>query len=212
MNKITINSYILYGCYAWCGNNYNSQKSGEYLCPKVSDDQRFHGSAKYQLMLKVYVRMLPEIYKFTDVIYVYDNQNKLLQYSKIIMENQYTFLFPIKSELMGSTCKMKFKKAIGVDQSPLKSTIFETIYEENFVVPYIAIVNEEICAFCLDIVKDNKLLTECHHTFHMHCIWNYFEFNNLLETIDEQCILFGCKHDKKIKKFKCPTCRKEIDC
>ena len=44
---------------------------------------------------------------------------------------------------------------------------------------------DNTCLLCLELVDnpENKYITHCGHTFHLNCMFEYFERNNLLYTL-----------------------------
>ena len=77
--NIDIDVKILYGCYSWCGNNYDDQKSGYYLT-LYDKDKKGYGSPQYNLMLYIEVKMPLNLHKEFNIIEIYDKNNFCAQY------------------------------------------------------------------------------------------------------------------------------------
>lgn len=76
----------------------------------------------------------------------------------------------------------------------IKLTNDEIICEKEFVLELYNTNSEDICPICTEAMDSDVFMTFCKHVFHTKCLFEYLEFNNLIEN-------------NKIKSFSCPMCR-----
>lgn len=215
-NNIKISFKSFYGCYAWCGNNYNDQTSGYYLSPTVINSENPMKKAEYKTIIKFLIEIGEDV-NITDVDIIEfhaETDGFLLKYTTepILYKNE--LVVALKEQYAGTICSVHFRKFKEIPARFIGRRPMETIYQKKIILPKLHVIDvEQDCSICLDPLQiDNCLITQCNHNFHLSCLWKNFEFNKLLLEKNAICIRFGCSHDKKIKLFLCPMCRSIVDC
>jgi len=200
-----------YGNFAWCGNDYNHNKSGMYLSMNVD---KMNDGDTCKMLVTILTRMNEELYKLTDHIEIYDNTGFLANYSvNDITHPFYFFRFTVDEKLVNTPLKILFRQFAEKEYTGFGIRRMNTIFETSIKIPDVkTMCDYKECSICLEEVTDKKniYISPCKHLFHLSCIFSYLEKNDLLLPMDETCIAFKCSHSKKPKNFLCPNCQTTI--
>jgi hypothetical protein len=190
------------GPYVWCGNNYDGEKSGDYLsnCEKIEE----------KTMVSIDIQINDTLFKQIDHIEIHNEGGFLAHYIVgTLKKPSHHFFFDLKYDAKeGGNYKICYKKIMPrkEDTKILSRAPMKTIYSEIIKIPFVQAHNSE-CAICLEPVIDNKYISFCQHMFHTTCVFDYAKQNNYIKPLAQHCKLFRCGHGEKLIPFPCPICR-----
>uniref|UniRef100_A0A6C0C8T1 RING-type domain-containing protein n=1 Tax=viral metagenome TaxID=1070528 RepID=A0A6C0C8T1_9ZZZZ len=198
--KTNVAIKVCKGNYAWCGNNYDGERSGHYLTdnPKIEEN----------VMVIIDINMDTNLYEQIDLIEIYNKGGFCAKYTHHTLQQSEQLFFGLKYDAKeGGEYKICYKKILPrTDNRTLSRPPMKIIYSETIKIPFVHSHNSD-CAICLELVVDNKYVSTCQHMFHINCLFDYAEQNNFTKPIADHCKLFNCEHGKKLIPFPCPICR-----
>lgn len=214
---------ITYGSYTWCTNPYCKFGSGFFLNNINNDVQNsniLHKNGCYKgNIINIHILFSSKLHNDTDVIHIYKKNNELIHYSVNISNIVYTQKIKMDNFDKNEQLRIEFRKYLPKTQTDMKwfkPSKEETIHTDIFnVSSLLEFGNTKDCNICLSTVDDNnKYITECGHLFHLSCMFEHFEKNNLLHETHENCHRcndYSGYYCKKPLSFNCIVCNKHIN-
>lgn len=204
-----------FGNYLWCYNDTSPTGHGFTLSnyQKPYHNLKYDNSNTHMMLLK----LLPnkKLLRDCDFYDIYTNTGFLLGYNVSEFRFSLEIFKQINPELINTELKIVFsrKKQLTKEEQEIVfkrmiRTPREEIYTINLKIPEITQFGDKTnCNICLDIVdkQNNKYISSCGHLFHLNCIFEYLEKNNLLYSVHPRCK--NCCNSRKIKPFECIVCK-----
>lgn len=212
------NIKMSWGKYLWCGQTKSPTGSGFTLTNSPNTDSYgnpyTHAMSLELVLNEKLVRDCEfyDIYTHTGFLFGY-NLNGLSQrmnvFKKIspdLIGTELSIVFSKKKKLTKEEQEIVYKRLIRTPREP--------VYTIKFVIPDIIQFGEKIdCNICLEQVdsdsNSNKYISPCGHLFHLNCIFEYLEKNDLVYPMYSGCARLCCGA-KKIKPFDCVVCKTKI--
>jgi hypothetical protein len=212
--KVKSECELSFGKYVWCSNMEEFHESGFKLTN--SDVKDTYGDMNTHC-LNIILLLNPKLHNDAFFIDLYDHNGGLFGYNVTPLKLPFFIKkTKINKKLIGTEITVKFskKKILIIEQQKnmytnFKRTPRDVIFEHKFIIPDIKIYSNNECNICLENVINitDKYITTCGHLFHLDCIFNFFENNNLLYPLHKYCSSkFGCQ-TRHCKVFDCPVCR-----
>lgn len=195
---------VSYGQYSWCGNMYHDEIPGYYMsCSQQCDKDKLTGKQ----MIHINIVMNDQLANTIDIIEIYDINGALVNYSlDLSHEITYDCFFVCEEDIKETELKILFRKYCPeIPHGILRRMPMQTIHTETHLIPKLNLLGSTECAICLLPVSCDIHITECKHTFHTQCIWNYLSSLGCIK--EDTCTSVVCEHGDKAKSFKCPVCR-----
>lgn len=204
-----------FGNYLWCSNSASPTGHGitlsDYHIPYFNP--KYDNPYTHVMLLK----LLPnkKLLRDCDFYDIYTNTGFLFDYNIKDFRLSLETFKEISPELINTELKIVFskKKQLTKEEQEIVfmrmiRTPREEIYSINLKIPEINQFGDKTdCNICLDIVdkQNNKYISPCGHLFHLNCIFEYLEKNNLLYSVHPYCK--DCCNSRKIKPFECVVCK-----
>ena len=203
---------ISYGKYVWCGNM--SAPNGYGFTLTNSSNTDIYGNPNtFAMQLKF--KLSEQLFEECEFYEIYSPNGGLLGYNVGPLQKEFSDFKKISSDIIGTELKIIFskRKQLTKEQEEivykrLMRTPKVPVYTIKIIVPNILQFGElNDCNICLDSVTNdnNKYISSCGHLFHLNCIFEYLEHNNLLHQMHPKCEKLCCGA-KKIKQFNCVVC------
>lgn len=206
-----------YGKYIWCGKTSSPTGSG-FTLTNIDDSTNLQSYGyPYTYMMLLKFTLSDKLYRDTDFYDMYDHTGFLCEYNLGPVKQTNITFKKIKDEQIGTEIDIVFSKTKQLSEEEynairksFRRIPRDEIYRIKIKIPELT-QYDNTCLLCLEDVDnpENKYITHCGHLFHLNCIFEYFERNNLLYPLYPHCSQFCC-NTKKIKPFECIVCKSII--